>query len=94
MEGIGGPPLGPEEMLDAIYYAVCTLKRELVSHLSYAKIIWTADTGPYFPYENLTADGCVDLWIDMVRMSIHVFNYYHCYLSHVSHATCTEPIST
>ena len=66
MEGIGGPPLGPEEMLDAIYYAVCTLKQQLTSHLSYAKIIWTADTGPYFPYDNLTADGCVDLWIDMV----------------------------
>ena len=65
MEGIGGPPLGPDKMLDAIYYAVCTLKRELQSLLPYAQIIWTADTGPYFPYEKLTTDGCVDLWLDM-----------------------------
>ena len=65
MEGIGGPPLGPESMLDAIYYAICTLKQELTKKLSYSKIYWTADTGPYFPYEDLTTDGCVDMWIDM-----------------------------
>ena len=76
MEGVGGPPLGPEEMLDAIYYAVCSLKHELISHLPYAKIVWTADTGPYFPYDNLTADGCVDLWIDMVSVFILILSGY------------------
>jgi len=65
MEGIGGPPLGPEEMLDAITFAVCTLKSELVKHLPYGRIYWTADTGPYYDYDTLTRDGCVDLWIDM-----------------------------
>ena len=65
MEGIGGPPLGPSSMLDAIFFAVCQLKEELTARLPHAIILWTADTGPYFPVANLTEAGCVDTWLDM-----------------------------
>ena len=65
MEGIGGPPLGPASMLDAIFFAVCQLKGALSARLPQARIFWTADTGPYFPVANLTSAGCVDVWLDM-----------------------------
>ena len=65
METIGGPPLGPVNERTLITAAVCELKRELNASMPGALLAWTADTGGYFDFAELTAKGCVDLWLDM-----------------------------
>lgn len=65
METIGGPPLGPVSERSLITAAVCELKRELNASMPGALLAWTADTGGYFDFAELTAKGCVDLWLDM-----------------------------
>ena len=44
---------------------MCELKRELNASLPGALLAWTTDTGGYFDYAEMTARGCVDLWLDM-----------------------------
>jgi hypothetical protein len=62
MEGIGGPPLGPTQERAAITYAVCALKRELNKTVPGNYQAWTTDTGAYFDYATMTAQGCIDIW--------------------------------
>ena len=49
----------------AITFAVCSLKKALNKTLPGNMVTWTTDVGAYFDYATMTAEGCVDLWLDM-----------------------------
>lgn len=65
LDAEGSYTVGKPQVKAAVTKAVCTLKTALRRAVPHAVIYWTADTGPYFDYGTLTADGCVDLWLDM-----------------------------